>query len=64
MKINHTRLEKGQTHQFLDQNTVDTWIQTLSYNELVGYHTAFEPLIYTITAINKLQNLEEPKPKL
>ena len=48
----------------MQQEDVDTWLTSLSYNELIGYHTAFEPLAYTITTINKLQNLEQLQPKL
>ena len=64
LKINHIALEKGQTHQYLSQNEVDTWLQSLSYDELVGYHTAFEPLVFAISTIDKLQNLENLQPKL
>ena len=64
LKINHGQLEKGQSHQFLDQDIVDTWLQTLSYDELVGYHTAFEPFVFALTTVNNLQKLEDLQPKL
>ena len=64
LKINHIPLEKGQTHQYLSQNEVDTWLQSLFYDELVGYHTAFEPLVFAISTIDNLQNLENLQPKL
>ena len=52
------------THQYMEQDIVDEWLQTLSYDELIGNHTAFEPLAFTISTVDKLQQLEELQPKL
>lgn len=65
LKINHTQLMKGEnSHQYIKQDIVDEWLNTLSYDELIGNHTAFETLAFAITTVNKLQQLEELQPKL
>ena len=48
----------------MEQDIVDEWLQTLSYDELIGNHTAFETLAFAITTVDKLQQLEELQPKL
>ena len=35
-----------------------------SYDELIGYHTAFEPFVFALTTVNNLQKLEDLQPKL
>lgn len=44
--------------------TIDHYLDSLTYDELIGYHTSFETLVYTITTMEKLQHLEELQPKL
>lgn len=55
LKINHTQLMKGEiSHQYMKQDIVDEWLNTLSYDELIGNHTAFETFAFAITTVNKL----------
>ena len=48
----------------MQQDNVDDWLESLSYDEPIGYHTSFETLAFTITTVNKIQNLEALQPKL
>ena len=65
LKINHTQLMKGESlHQYIKQDIVDEWLESVSYDELIGNHTAFEPLAFAISTVDKLQQLEELQPKL
>lgn len=65
LKINHTQLMKGEIlHQYMEQDIVDEWLQNLSYDELIGNHTIFETLVFAITTVDKLQQLEKLQPKL
>ena len=46
---------KGEiSHQYMKQDIVDEWLNTLSYDELIGNHTAFETFAFAITTVNKL----------
>ena len=62
--INPSILKGENPHQYIEQDIVDEWLPTLSYDELIGNHTAFETLVFAITIVNKLQQLEELQPKL
>ena len=65
LKINHTQLMKGESlHQYIKQDIVDEWLESVSYDELIGNHTAFESLAFAISTVDKLQQLEELQPKL
>ena len=44
--------------------TIDEYLDSLAYDELIGYHTSFETFLYTITTVERLQHLEELQPKL
>ena len=48
----------------MQQDIVDDWLESLSYDELIGYHTSFETLAFAITTVDKIQDLEELQPKL
>ena len=44
--------------------TIDDYLGSLAYDELIGYHTAFEIYAYAITTVERLQHLEKLQPKL
>ena len=56
---------KGESpHQYIKQDIIDKWLESVSYDELIENHTAFEPLAFAISTFETLQQLEELQPKL
>jgi len=60
----HWQKQYDKPFSFSLHTTIDEYLSTLSYDELIGYHTSFETFAYVITAVEKLQQLEDLQPKL
>ena len=43
---------------------VDEWLDSVSYDKLTGRHQSFETLVYAITTVDRLQDLEALQPQL
>ena len=51
-------------HSNIKQHVVDQYLDDMSYDELIGKHKSFQTLVYAITTVNKLQDLEKLQPQL
>ena len=65
LSINHsiTGLQHLE-HKNIKQHVVDHYLDDMSYDELIEKHHSFQTLVYAITTVDRLQDLERLQPQL